>query len=126
MIMPTTQSPSTSPQKWTRYDEQTVVKETADGQSKVDHGRSAVENLREAGRNVRDALDPTNHFRSTWSHAGDSDTFGIGQGIATLMIPWDLAREVLDVPLAAFKVTKNVGDAAVHGVMAGVAKLTGR
>ena len=124
--MPTVQNPSTSAQKWARYDPQTVVKDTPEGQSKVDHGRSAVENLREAARNVRDAVDPTNHFRSTWSHAGGSDTFGIGQAIATLMIPWDVAREVLDVPVGALKVTKNVGDAAVHGVMAGIQKLTGR
>ena len=124
--MPSIQTPSTSTQKWSRYDEQTVVKDAPGGDSKVDHGRSAVENLREAARNVRDAVDPTNHFRSSWEHAGASDTFGIGQGLATLMIPWDLALEILDVPLAALKVTKNVGDAAVHGVMAGIQKLTGR
>ena len=124
--MPTVQSPSNAAQKWSRFDPQTVVTKTADGQEKVDHGRSAVENLREAGRNIRDAVDPTNHFRSTWSYHDGADPFSFGRAIATLMIPWDFAREILDVPLAAVKVTKNVGDAAVHGVMAGVSKLTGK
>lgn len=110
--------------RWQKYDKQTEVKTGADGAAKIDHGASATANLKEAGKDLLNTLDPTNHFRDSWRNAGKGDFPFIGYGLATLMLPWDVAREVLDVVTGPMKMAKNVGDAAVHAAMAGIDKLS--
>lgn len=124
--MPYIANGTESAQKWSNYDNQTELKVGADGKQQVDHAKSAIANLKEVGKNLLNAVDPTNHFRDTWRDANNGDMWGMGVAFATLMLPWDLARELLDIPLAPFKVIKNVGDAAAHGVMAGVEKVSGK
>ena len=112
-----------SVQRWQKYDQQTVTKKDASGAQEIDHGASSVANLKEAGKNLANTFDPTNHFRDSWRNAGRGDLPGIGYGIAVLMLPWDAGREVVDLVSGPLKMAKNVGDAAVHAAMAGINKL---
>ena len=115
-------------EKWQSFDQQTVTKTETAGAESVNHGASALANAKEAGKNALDTFDPTNHFRATWGNSyGGSNmaAAGIAQGLKVLMIPWDAALEVADLVAGPIKMVKNVGDAAIHGVMAGVNKLFG-
>ena len=114
--------------RWTRYDSQTVTQAESSGQQRVRHGKSALENLKAAGRNLVDIVDPTNHFRATQkaTAGGNHITATLGLAFRILMVPWNLAGEVFDVIAGPIKAAKNVGDAAVHGVMAGIDKVQGR
>lgn len=124
---------------WSQYDKQTERNDGADGApgAGVDHGASALSNLKEAGQNALDTFDPTNHLRETWSHAGrdfegrrNPEATGlqeIAQGMntifAVLMLPSALMHEVADVFTGPVKMVKNLGDAAVHGATAGISKM---
>lgn len=122
-------NPTRSAQRWFDYDKHTVMKDGPDGMQHVDHARSSVANLAAAGKNVLDAIDPTNHFRATWGDVYTGNSMlgsALKQGISVLMIPIDIARELLDLPMLPFRLTKNVGDAAVHGVLAGIEKVSGK
>jgi hypothetical protein len=110
---------------FTGYDSQTVGKRDDTGRvSGVDHKASAVENLKSAGQDLLDTFDPTNHFRETW-RAADQGPWALGEGLAVLMIPWNALEELADLVAGPIKMTKNLGDAALHGALAGIAKLTG-
>ncbi len=107
------------------YDRQTVntnINTPAGPKEVIDHGASAKANVREVGKNLLHAVDPTNHFRSTWGQSNGSNfaAAGIMAGFKVLMLPWDLAREVVDIVALPFKVLKNGTDAVAHGVLAGV------
>lgn len=105
--------------KWANYDSQTVIHDRPEGPV-VDHGASAVANLKETGRNILNAFDPKNHFRDSYM-----GSYPMGFAIEFLMLPWRVMGEFFDVVVAPFAVVKNLSDAAAHGVMAGVSKLKG-
>jgi hypothetical protein len=109
-------------QRWSNYDNETVLKGAPGGPQSVDHGRSAVENLKAAGKNMVDMVDPTNHFRDlNKNSSGD-----YGEAFKVLSIPWVLMGEVGDVIAGPLRVAKNLTDAAAHGILAGVDAITGK
>lgn len=111
-------------QRWENYDNQTVVN---DETQSVQHGQSAKENLKAAGENLKNTFDPSNHLRNVWDnqHYGSSAIAqGLGLGISVLLTPWAIAGEVLDVVAQPVAMMKNLVDAGVHGVAAGVQSLT--
>jgi hypothetical protein len=101
--------------KWKKFDGDTVLQGNADGQLDVNHRKSYLKDLKQAGKALLNMVDPTNHFRDSWKNAnkGGND-FGIGRMLAVLMIPWDIAREVVDVPAGPIKAAKNLGQAGAH------------
>jgi len=118
------------PNKISDYDSQTVFKATQstdwDAPEVPDAKASAVANLKEIGKNFKDAVDPTNHFRSTWNQSsGNYIAAGLLAGVKVLMLPWDLAAEVIDVVALPFKVAKNATDAVYWGVRAGAQAVKG-
>ena len=112
------------------YDNQTVFKTPVsldwDALNEPDAKASAVANLKEIGKNFKDAIDPTNHFRNTWGQSSDNYlAAGLMAGFKILMLPWNLAGEVLDVVGLPFKVAKNATDAVYWGVRAGAQAVKG-
>ena len=105
------------------YDRQTVFKTVKVGEQTrdvPDAKASAVANLKAVGQNFKDAVDPGNHFRATWGqHSGNYIAESLMLGVKVLMIPWNMAAEVLDVVALPFKVTKNASDAVYWGARAG-------
>jgi hypothetical protein len=114
-----------SVKKWHDFDSQTVTKQKGDVET-VDHGASALANLKQVGKDIVEAFDPTNHLRKhTDLGSNDAVAFVAGVGVDILLLPWRLAAEVGDVLFAPVRIVKDLGDAAVHGVAAGIAKLHG-
>lgn len=112
------------------YDSQTVFKKTNSSDWAARHNpdakASALANLKEVGKNFKDAIDPTNHFRSTWNQSsGGHILAGLNQGLKVLMLPWDLAAEILDLVALPLKVAKNATDAVYWGVRAGAQSVKG-
>ena len=108
--------------RWNNYDAQTVTKEAGN----VDHMASAKENLGAAWNNLKDGFDPNNRVNELWSTSGGGTAAGEGimLGIKLLATPWAVAAEVAEAVSAPFTATKNVVDAGVHAVAAGVEKIT--
>ena len=120
--MPVNNSTRNSPLK--NFDAQTQFRTTNDGKQVVDHGASIRENFKEIGQNLVNAVDPTNHFRETANHMRSSTTWNFGEGLVVLMIPWNVAREVLDIPFGIAQASKNVADIAVHATLAATKAVT--
>ena len=118
------------PTKIQNYDAQTVFKDVkvgAETRLVPDAKASAVANLKEVKKNFTDAIDPSNHFRSTWNSASSGHYIAdsLMLGVKVLMLPWNLAGEVLDVALLPFKATKNATDAVYWGIRAGIEGVKG-
>ena len=112
-----------STQRWQNFDQQSAVSEESHS---VDHGASAMDNLKEAGQNLSNTFDPSNHIRAAWdtSHYGSSAIAqGLGLGVSVLLTPWAIAGEVADVVVQPVAMMKNLVDAGIHGVAAGIQAL---
>lgn len=109
-----------------RRDSDTVLANSL-GSDLVDHIASAQANLRAVAQAARDAIDPVNHFRATAQALGAIPYPLIGLGILgqIVMIPWNAAAEVADVPLAPARIAINGAQAIYHGIAAGIEKIRG-
>jgi hypothetical protein len=108
--------------KWQNYDNQTVVDKDS---GQVRHGASAAENLKEAGRNLVNTFDPTNHIREVLQPVNTNNfaAAGIMTGLKVLMLPWAVMAEVADLVTQPVSMMKNLADAGAHSVAAGVKAL---
>ena len=120
--MPVTHTLHANPLK--NFDAQTQFRTTNDGKQVVDHGASIRENVKEIGQNLVNAVDPTNHFRETARHNRSSTAWNLGAAVTVMMIPWNVAREVLDIPFGIAQASKNVADIAVHATLAATKAVT--
>ena len=120
--MPINNSTRNSPLK--SFDAQTQFRTTNDGKQVVDHGASIRENFKELGQNLVNAVDPTNHFRETARNNRSATAWDLGHALTALMIPWNVAREVLDIPFGIAQASKNVADIAVHATLAATKAVT--
>lgn len=107
-------------QKWTNFDQQTELKKNAEGKQDVDHAKSAKANLKEAGRNFFVETFTPDKIRDLMKDGG-SDVIDL----RPLFLPYAIAFDIADLVAGPLKAVKNLGDAAAHGVMAGVEKLKG-
>jgi hypothetical protein len=120
-----------SAEKWQSYDAETSVKykeiPAEDGKvtiavDHIDHGASAKANWKEAGKDLLNMVDFTNHFRETWTDAYKKNTIW-SKLWAVLMVPVNTVQEVWDVALGPWYCIKDVSDAVAHASLSGVNKI---
>ena len=120
---PTYRSPE-NVRKTQEWDNETLVRGKDENET-VDHIASAKENLKAIPTDIKSAFDPSDKLRGMWGKTWvDVPAFiGIELALKAAITPAVVLVEAADFVLAPAKITKDLGDAAVHGILAGVKAL---
>lgn len=107
-----------------KIDADAVVPEVGDVTA-ADHIASAKGNLASAGQLLKNVytlnhLNDVSRMMNDMARNGGVAGVAIGLALGGLSLPWVAAAEVLDPFLNPAVAAKDVADAAMHGVLAGV------